>query len=333
MHTRSSPGSPSSNFLLVTVILGMIVLPTALTLSRVRVPSVVDVSVPNPSPYGYTVSLLLFIIPIIAIAGWLVPLDQVSISKRSFVRTLELLFPLGVALDFFFAHLFLKFPNRGATLGIPAPALGDGGAGYIFLGSAQHILIGSVPIEEYIFYFTGFVAVLLLYIWLDEYWLSAYSIPADASERTEFRRLLHFHPQSFIIAVLLILFAILYRHYLAPNPPGFPGYFTFLVAAALGPSSILFPAALPVVNWRAFSLTLFVMLLTSVLWEATLGVPYGWWGYQPAQMMGIRITAWNYLPIEAICVWIAVSYQTVIVYEVIKRWQSSGKKIRHAFLG
>ena len=62
---------------------------------------------------------------------------------------------------------------------------------------------------------------------------------------------------------------------------GFPGYFVFLVVGALGPSSALFSSAVPVVNWRAFSLVLFVILLTSLLWEATLGVPYGWWGYQP----------------------------------------------------
>ena len=96
---------------------------------------------------------------------------------------------------------------------------------------------------------------------------------------------------------------------------------------------LLFPSAVPVVNWRAFSLVLFVILLTSLLWEATLGVPYGWWGYQPKQMMGIFVTAWNYLPIEAICVWIAVSFQTVMVYEVVKRWKASGRKARHAFLG
>ena len=114
---------------------------------------------------------------------------------------------------------------------------------------------------------------------------------------------------------------------------GFPGYFVFLVVAALGPSSALFPSALPVVNWRALSRVVFVMLLTSLLWEATLAVPYGWWGYQPGQMMGIFITAWNFLPIEAVCVWIAVSFQTVMVYEVVKRWKASGRKARHAFLG
>jgi hypothetical protein len=50
-------------------------------------------------------------------------------------------------------------------------------------------------------------------------------------------------------------------------------------------------------------------------------------------MMGIQITAWDYLPIEAVFVWIAVSFQTAMVYEVIRRWQASGKKARHAFLG
>jgi hypothetical protein len=315
----------------------MLALPAALTLHRVRVPAVVDVSVPNSSPYGYSVSLLLFIIPILAIGCWLVPKDGVKISKKSFVRTIALLFPLGVVLDFFFAHLFLKFPNPAATLGIPAPALGNCMNCHIFVGTQSHIIVGSVPIEEYIFYFTGFVFILLLYIWLDEYWLEAYNIPADASERTDFRRLLCFHPQSLIWAVGLIGTGILLRHFYDLHfglaQPGFPGYFTFLVLGALGPSTALFTSAMPVVNWRAFSLALFVILLTSLLWEATLGVPYGWWDYQHSQMVGIFVTAWNFLPIEAIGVWIAVTFQTVVVYEVIKRWQASGRRVRHEFLG
>ena len=49
---------------------------------------------------------------------------------------------------------------------------------------------------------------------------------------------------------------------------------------ALGPSAALLPAAMPVINWRAFSLAVFIILLISLLWEATLAVPYGWWGFQ-----------------------------------------------------
>ena len=319
------------------VVLAMLVLPAAITLHQVRISAVVDVTSPNSSPYGYTVSLLLFILPILALAFWLVPNDGVRISKKSFVRTIALLFPLGVILDFFFAHLFLRFPNPAATLGIPAPALGNCDRCHIFLGSPDHILIGSVPIEEYIFYFTGFVFVLLLYIWLDEYWLAAYGIRADARERTEFARLLQFHPASLVLGLLLIALAIFFRRYYNLHhplePAGFPGYFLFLVAAALGPAAIIFPAALPVINWRAFSLVLFVTLLTSLLWEATLGVPYGWWDYQHGEMVGVFVTAWNGLPVEAICVWVAVSFETVIVFEVVKRWQASGRTIRRALLG
>jgi hypothetical protein len=307
--------SPRSSFRLVLAILGMIAAPAALTLHTVGVSPVVDAAVTNPSPYGYTISLLLFIVPILAIGLWLVPLDGVKISKKSFLWTIGILFPLGAALDFFFARTFFTYSNPGATLRITAPVLG-----------------GGVPVEEYVFYFTGFVAILLIYIWLDEYWLAAYSIPVDAAERTDFARLLRFHPGSLFWAVVLIVVAILYRRYFVAAP-GFPGYFVFLVIGALGPSAALLPSALPVINWRALSLTAVLILLISLLWEATLGVPYGWWGFQDAQMIGIRITAWSKLPIEEICVWIAVTYATVIVYEIVRRWKASGKRAKHAFLG
>ena len=115
--------------------------------------------------------------------------------------------------------------------------------------------------------------------------------------------------------------------------PGFPGYFLFLVIGALGPSAALLPAAMPVINWRAFSITSLMLLLISLLWEVTLGVPYRWWGFQDAQMIGIHITAWSYLPIEEIFVWISVTFATVIVYEIVRRWQASGKKMLHALAG
>jgi hypothetical protein len=315
MARLKGPISPLSSFRLVIAILGMIALPAALTLHTVRVSAVVDASIPDTSPYGYTVSLLLFIVPIFVIGLWLAPREGIAISKKSFWWTIGILFPLGALLDFFFAHSFFTFPNRGATLGIIFPALG-----------------GGVPVEEYVFYFTGFVAILLIYIWLDEYWLAAYSVPIDAAERTDFARLLRFHPQSLFWALVLIGAAILYRSTIV-RTPGFPGYFIFLVLGAMLPSAALLPSALPVINWHAFSLTVLVVLLISLLWEATLGVPYGWWGFQNAQMIGLRITAWSDLPIEEVFIWIAVSYATAIVYEVVRRWKSSGKRVRHAFLG
>ena len=127
-------------------------------------------------------------------------------------------------LDFFLVRYFFVFPNPAATIGIKAPALG-----------------GGVPIEEYVFYLTGFVAALLLYIWLDEYWLAAYSV--DAKKRITFDRLLRFHPYSFGLACVLISAAFLYQRYVLRIPGRFPGYFICLVLFALLPSTALLPAA------------------------------------------------------------------------------------------
>ncbi len=127
------------------------------------------------------------------------------------------------------------------------------------------------------------------------------------------------------MAVVLIVAAWIFKKYFAPpaERAGFPGYFTFLVAGALVPAMSFYPVARRFINWRAFSLTMFFMLLVSELWEATLALPYCWWGFQHSQMIGLFVGAWSDLPIEEVCVWIAVTYATVIVFEVVKVWQAS----------
>jgi lycopene cyclase domain-containing protein len=313
--SRGDPSPRACSWLVVSM-LGMIVVPAAITLHTVRTPGILQIPSSNPSPHGYTWSLLLFIVPILVIAFWFVPREGVEIPRRAFWRTLGILVPLGCGLDFFFAHCFFCFPNPGATLRIGAPAIG-----------------GAVPIEEYVFYLTGFMAVLLLYIWLSEFWLAAYGVADYRSEAKKIPRLLQFHAFSAILAVVLIVAAIAYKKVFSSFPDGFPGYFTLLVAGALVPAASFFPAARPFINWRAFSLTLFIIVLISLLWEATLAVPYGWWNFQPRQMVGLFVGAWSDLPIEEVGVWIAVTYATTIVFEVIKLWQASERPARHAFLG
>ena len=123
------------------------------------------------------------------------------------------------------------------------------------------------------------------------------------------------------------------RTILQPSLPRLPLYFTFLVLAAIIPSAALFRATRDFINWRAFSFTFFLILLVSVIWEVTLAQPYRWWEYQNDQMLGIFIKAWFGLPIEAVLVWVAVTFTTVITYEVVKIWQASGKAARSAFFG
>ncbi len=296
--------------------LAMIAVPAGITLHTVLVPAVAQISSTNPTPHGYTFSLLLFIVPILVIGGWFLPSENLRIPRSSFWRTLGILVPIGFGLDFFFANKFFVYPNAAATLRFGAPAIG-----------------GAVPIEEYFFYFTGFLAVLLIYVWLGEYWLSAYGFDGYRSEATQLRRLLQFHPTSLIVGLALVGAAVLYKKVFSPFPDGFPSYFTVLVIGGLVPSAAFFPIARRFINWRALSLTLFMILLISMFWEATLAVPYGWWGYRQKQMMGLFIGAWSGLPIEAVVVWIAVTYGTTIVYEILKLWQVGGKPARRAFFG
>jgi hypothetical protein len=309
-HLRESGAS----FELVIAIVMMIAVPATFALLTVNVPPSVDAA-PPITPFGFTMSLLLFLVPILAISFWFLPKEGVRVSHRSFFRTIAFLFPLLIVIDFLFTRNFFVFPNSGATLRIAAPALG-----------------GGVPVEQYLYHVAGVVAALITYIWLDEYWFAEYSVPGDATTRTDFDRLLHFHPRSALLGIALLAGAFAFRMFFV-STPGFPGYFLALVVVALGPSMALFSSALPVVNWRAFGFTLVLMLLINLLLEATLAMPYGWWGFRDSQMIGIYITAWSRLPIEEVFVWCAFTYSTVLVYEIIRRWQSSGKRAMHAFLG
>jgi len=315
----SAPGDPTAqrrDAAVVMAMLAMIFVPAAITLSTVRHPATLAISSPDPTPHGYTWSLLLFIIPILVIGLWFVPQADLKIPKKAFWRTIAILVPLGFGLDFFFASRFFVFPNRGATLQIDAPALGR-----------------PVPLEEYVFYLTGFLFVLLLYVWLDQFWFAAYDVPDYPGEAKKISRLVKFHPTSLGVGAILIAIAIAYKKLVSASPEGFPGYFTFIVLGSLVPSAGFLPTARPFINWRAFSLSMFVMVLVSLLWEATLAVPYGWWGFQPGQMIGIFIGGWAGLPIEEVVIWIAVTYTTAIVFEIVKLWQASGRRARHAFLG
>jgi hypothetical protein len=312
MPRAGSSPSPKMSALLVAVMLGMVVVPATLTLVQVRKPATVTAAA-DATPHGYTWSLLLFAVPIVVIAGWLIPSEGWQVPRRAFWRTLGVLAPLGCALDFFFAHRFFVFPNRAATLGFDAPALGR-----------------PVPIEEYLFYVTGFLAVLLIYLWMAEFWLAAYSRRDRAEVARAIPRLTQFHPQSLVVGALLVAAAAAWKK-LFLHEAGFPEYFTFLVAGAFVPSMMFLPVVRPFINWRALSLTMFLMLLVSLLWEVTLALPYGWWNFQDERMIGIRIGAWSRLPIEEICVWVAVTYSTAIVFEVMQLWQASERRMGQAF--
>jgi hypothetical protein len=201
-------------------------------------PGALQIESSNPTPLGYTWSLLLFIIPLAALGLWFARRRDLSLARRSFWRTIAVLAALGFGLDLLFGNAFFTFPNHQATFGIRIPAVG-----------------GAIPIEEFIFYLAGFMLVLLSYVWADEYWVRAYNIPDYRSEAKDLRRIAQFHAPSVILGSALIAAAVIYKKAFSPSPEGFPWYFTYLTFISFVPSAGFFRTAQPFINCRAFSLT------------------------------------------------------------------------------
>jgi hypothetical protein len=303
-------------FQVVFLILGLIALPAALTLNTVRSPGSLQIDAANPTPLGYTVSLVIFLAPAAALAWWFHRRPDLAFARRAFWWTIAVLLPLGFGLDLLFGNTFFVFPNEMSVLGVDVPALG-----------------GPIPAEEFAFYVSGFMVVLLAYIWADEYWMSAYNVPDYRHAARGIPRIVGFHWPSLALGLALLGLAAFYKKVLATSPEGFPWYAGYLICASIVPSIGFFRTAQPFVNWRAFSFTCLFILLVSLLWEATLGVPYGWWGYRPRAMMGFSIGAWSGLPLEAVGVWLAVTYTTVICFEVVKISIAMDRRALSAFFG
>lgn len=324
---RSEKGvelTPETDFKMFFLMIIVLIVPATLTLLSVEDSTTYKPTAStNPTPLGYTWSLLLFIVPIIAIFTWMHFKKDEKYLRKSFWFAIIVLIPLAFLLDILFGLTFFTFENHKATL-------------EIFLYGVEFSPFGfekKLPVEEFVFYITGVIAVLLVYIWCDEYWLEAYNIDYK-TEAQEVDRIVVFQPKALLLGAILIIAAIIYKYLFShPNDKGFPGYFIFLVLSNILPSAAFFKTTFRFINWRAFAATFFFMLLVSLLWEATLAAPYQWWGYNYSQMLGITVGAWYKLPIEAVIVWLMVTFTTVIIYEVFKIWLNSNKKVKQAFFG
>jgi hypothetical protein len=277
---------------------------------------------PNPSPLGYTYSLALYAFPFMALLAW-------AISRRLRLKagiiTVLVLLPIWTLLDILLGNVFFRFPVKSATLRWDVWAYMPGKG-----------FTPSIPIEEFLFYSGGGVVLILLYVWASDEWYARYSI----SEATFDRRarsappLVSFDGRALAIGAVLFALALAYKK-LGPHQyhEGFPGYFTFLLALVVLPSTLLFRRVQWFVNGRAFLLTLMVATLVSLLWEVTLALPYGWWDYREEQMIGIFVEPWSRLPVEACTLWIAAGWSEIFSYEVVRIYLHSGKSLRAVLFG
>ena len=263
------------------------------------------------TPYGYTVSLTLFLIPALTIGVWHLFHPGHIVHRRALTRSALAITVMGFLLDIGFGYHFFVFPNRGATLGIRIPAWD--------FNSMAFTPEGYLPIEEFGFYLLGSLFVLAVYIWADLNWLPDYQPDEYAQLAGKHPKLIRMSTGAAIAWPLLVVAGFVYKRYAAPvYNDDFPGYFIFIMVLGFLPTFLFLRGISPFVNWRAFGFTFAILLLISLMWEATLGVPYGWWDYQHEQMLGITFKAWANLPLEAVLLWLVIAWDCVIAYELFR---------------
>jgi hypothetical protein len=213
----------------------------------------------------------------------------------------------GTILDLLFGAKILKFDEKDEYL-LPIPAMGG----------------GWVPIEEILFYVLGGLAIILVYFWADEHWLEHYTVRHR-------RALVPARGRLVLLSGPTVLFGSLFwgvGFAMASFYAGrwtIPLYYTFIVLVAILPAVALFRNVKEFVNWRAFSFTGLWVLLTSCLWEVTLALKLRWWGYQNSALIGVEIKDWgtpfSVYPLEALLVWLVVTFSCVLTYEAVKAYQ------------
>jgi hypothetical protein len=308
----------------VAFILGAVAtlgIPIAFTLGTV----VGAQNAPDPSPFGYTVSMSVFIVPVIALLVWHVKYPRHHHDRRALFVTGGAIAVLGVLLDVMFGYHFLTFPDPSATIGVRFPA---------WSWSHLRFIPAYLPIEEFGFYIFGGFFLVGSYVWLDQNWMNDYTHDEYGEVARLEERLLRISPASAAWLVVLLIGGMVYKWYGRHEfNAGLPGYYIFLLAVGFLPTIVIFPVVRKFVNWRAFAIAYLVILLLSLVWEATLGVPYGWWGYNYEQMVGISILPWGRLPIEAVLLWLVISWTTVLLFEALRIYFHMDRRPRQALFG
>lgn len=297
---------------LITILVALVALalPAALTIGTIVDPGTLQVATDNPSPHGYTVSLLIFLIPDVLMCWWIYKKAPAKLDYVAFAVTVVLITLVGTVLDLFLCYHWFEFPNTGAVLGLYLPAY-EWGVGW-------HS--GYLPIEEWGFYSLGGLFMVSLYVTGDLFWMKASSHPRFTDHARSVRgNLIQLNWAAVWIGLAVIALGWGYKAWFTANP-GFPGYFAFLTVIGVVPTVLFLPTVRPVINWQAFSLLYAVLLGVSLLWEATLGVPYNWWNYKHEAMLGIFVGPWAGLPLEAVMMWFVSVWGATIVYIVLRLW-------------
>ena len=280
---------------------------------------------------------------IVAVASWLFPLLLFNFWDRTYLHSeLFWVLPILALLPRFFHEAPPGSRRRKALYWATAFILAGGSVLDIVFGKDILKFEGGpycgffmgIPYEEFIFYLMGPVAILLVYFWCDSYFLKAASPESERLKMGLDGYLIQVSPRFFLAAVLFLLLGFGLKRLWAPDMGPWPEYYIFLLAAAFLPTIFFYRAVKSLVNWQALAFTVFYVLVTSIIWEASLGVPLKWWGYKPQAMLGFFVRAWqdsthSSLPLEALLLWLVIPFSCVFFFEVVsahhyhpaKKWQ------------
>jgi hypothetical protein len=262
-------------------------------------------------PSTYFTSLWFWLVPVaLLFPRFYMSTDAGGRRRRAFWVTVGFVFVAGIVLDFVLGRWILRFDDVNPNVYVfRIPAWGKG-----------------IPVEEVLFYLLGGMAILLVYVWADEYWMHAYNTRQRRWNHELFGdafRLVEFSLPALGVGLALLTAGLGIKWYLGHDawPP--PYYFTFIVIASMVPAMAIYRPLKRVVNWRAFSFTCLYVLVTSCIWEVSLGIAESWWWYQsPPAVIGWTLAPFGradrFYPIEALMVWLVVSFDVVLAYEFMK---------------
>lgn len=254
----------------------------------------------------YFTSLLFWLVPTVMLLPRFLHYTDPGGRRRTAIRiAIFQILALGIVLDFVLGRYVLQFDTV----------------------NRQHYVlwIRDVPLEEMLFYAMAPIAILMVYAWCDEFWVAEYNPVKRRLAAAAANTPLVLSMRALALGVVLEAVGLYLKHRWDPAGPAVPFYYTFLVIGVFVPLWFFFESVAPLVNWRAFGVTTLYVLFTSLVWEATLALPRGWWGYQPRGMIGYFVGAWSSktasFPLEAAIVWVCAPFSCIFMYEAVKHRQ------------
>lgn len=327
-HLRKAPDArrPTWGFMAVFTFLVFMTAASALSIYFVDVPphelpdcapvDCLEGAFAGTADWGYTASVSLFAVPCFLLLIWAVSSPLAKHQWRAIGITTAAVFGMGFMLDTFLAGVLFAYPNPDAVMGIRLPGLGFEEVPGRWYGSPT---IACYPVEELLFYGLGGLFMVLGYVFGDHevfarYQPSRRDLEVSADVPKHFLKKLG---AGAVAAFLLLWVAKVGIAWLRGVEIQWdaPLYMGFLVAIGVIPPLYVLPSTYRLVNWRAFCTAFLVLLFVSLMWEVTLGLPYGYWGYEPKFMLGVWLTPWTNGPVELVVMWAIACFAVAMLYE------------------